>query len=212
MPYAGNEMLATTGPDGEKPNEVSDMLSYLSIGANDVEASAKFYDAVLLPLGYENDSRDEECSSYFLPGTRDRDNGPGTVHVGKPFDGKPATPGNGMTSHTQLGFVAGEPTRGVQEPEPHIPKDFMWHICATLSGTSSRCFTRVTSVKALSGGCHSSTTNDHLKSKRRRRPLKCEVSEKSGVYSRETLTSRTPVRFFSCLSELDVLPIVSWVN
>jgi catechol 2,3-dioxygenase-like lactoylglutathione lyase family enzyme len=72
------------------------MLSYLSIGANDVQASGKFYDAILLPLGYENDTRDEECSSYYLPGTKDRANGPGTVHVGKPFDGKTATPGNGM--------------------------------------------------------------------------------------------------------------------
>jgi catechol 2,3-dioxygenase-like lactoylglutathione lyase family enzyme len=126
MPYAGNEMLATTGPDGEKPNEVSDMLSYLSIGANDVEASAKFYDAVLLPLGYENDSRDEECSSYFLPGTRDRDNGPGTVHVGKPFDGKPATPGNGMMpafradsrNKVDLAYAAGLRSGGTDEGRP----------------------------------------------------------------------------------------------
>lgn len=71
------------------------MLSYLWIGANDVDASVAFYDSILLPLGYEKDPS-EDVSSYSLPGTVDRLNGPGTVHVGKPFDGGPATAGNGM--------------------------------------------------------------------------------------------------------------------
>ena len=71
------------------------MLSYLWIGANDVDASVAFYDSILLPLGYEQDYA-EGISSYSLPGIVDKLNGPGTVHVGKPFDGKPATPGNGM--------------------------------------------------------------------------------------------------------------------
>jgi catechol 2,3-dioxygenase-like lactoylglutathione lyase family enzyme len=71
------------------------MLSYLWIGANDVDVSVAFYDSILLPLGYEKD-HSEGVSSYSLPGTADKLNGPGTVHVGKPFDGKPATPGNGM--------------------------------------------------------------------------------------------------------------------
>jgi catechol 2,3-dioxygenase-like lactoylglutathione lyase family enzyme len=71
------------------------MLSYLSIGANDVERSARFYAAVLLPLGY--DEREVEGSIRFsLKGAADRDNGPGTVWVQKPFDGRPATVGNGM--------------------------------------------------------------------------------------------------------------------
>ncbi|QCI13233.1 VOC family protein [Pseudomonas putida] len=71
------------------------MLSYLWIGANDVNASTAFYDAILLPLGYTKDDS-EDVSSYALPNTPDKLNGPGTVHVGKPFDGGPATPANGM--------------------------------------------------------------------------------------------------------------------
>lgn len=71
------------------------MLSYLFIGANDIAASARFYDAILLPLGYEKESAEDQ-HSYSLPGTEDKSNGPGTVHVAKPFDGQRATVGNGM--------------------------------------------------------------------------------------------------------------------
>lgn len=71
------------------------MLDYLTIGANDVEASARFYDAVLLPLGYDKQA-DETHAQYALEGVADRDNGPGTVYVVRPFDGGHATPGNGM--------------------------------------------------------------------------------------------------------------------
>ena len=71
------------------------MLGYLTIGANDVDASARFYDALLLPLGYEKQVADG-YAQYSLEGVADRDNGPGTVYVMKPFDGGPATSGNGM--------------------------------------------------------------------------------------------------------------------
>lgn len=71
------------------------MLDYLTIGANDVELSARFYDALLLSLGYEKQAGDG-YAEYSLTGVADRDNGPGTVYVMKPFDGRPATPGNGM--------------------------------------------------------------------------------------------------------------------
>lgn len=71
------------------------MLSYLFIGANDIAASARFYDAILLPLGYEKESADDQ-HSYSLAGTEDKSNGPGTVHVARPFDGQRATAGNGM--------------------------------------------------------------------------------------------------------------------
>ncbi|VVO69538.1 hypothetical protein PS838_01225 [Pseudomonas fluorescens] len=71
------------------------MLSYLFIGANDVEASARFYDAILSPLGYEKD-RSEGQYCFFLPATTDKSNGRGSIHIARPFDGQPATPGNGM--------------------------------------------------------------------------------------------------------------------
>jgi len=71
------------------------MLSYLYIGANDVNASGRFYDAVLSPLGYETELADGQYC-FSLPGVADKSNGPGTVHVAEPFDGKPATAGNGV--------------------------------------------------------------------------------------------------------------------
>ena len=71
------------------------MLSYLFIGANDVEASARFYDAILSPLRYEKEqSEGQYC--FSLPETVDKSNGPGSIHIARPFDGQPATTGNGM--------------------------------------------------------------------------------------------------------------------
>jgi catechol 2,3-dioxygenase-like lactoylglutathione lyase family enzyme len=71
------------------------MLGYLMIGANDVAQSTRFYDAILLPLGYRKQEGDSYVQ-YSMEGVADRDNGPGTVYVMKPFDGGTATPGNGM--------------------------------------------------------------------------------------------------------------------
>lgn len=71
------------------------MLSYLVIGANDVAASARFYAAVLLPLGYEQ-IEEGTYAAFALKDTEDKENGPGTIWIEPPFDGKPATFGNGM--------------------------------------------------------------------------------------------------------------------
>lgn len=79
------------------------MLSYVYIGANDVEASGRFYDAVLAPLGYEKEFGDDQYC-FSLPEAEDKSNGPGTIHVAKPFDGQPANAGNGV----MLAFAAAE--------------------------------------------------------------------------------------------------------
>jgi hypothetical protein len=70
------------------------MLSYLTIGANDIQHSERFYSAILCPLGYE---RTEEPNAviYSLVGVPDRYNGPGAIYVKKPYDGRDATVGNG---------------------------------------------------------------------------------------------------------------------
>jgi catechol 2,3-dioxygenase-like lactoylglutathione lyase family enzyme len=77
------------------PCQEAIMLSYLYIGANDVEASGRFYDAVLSPLGYELEVAQEQYC-FSLPDVADKSNGPGTIHVAQPFDGQPATAGNGV--------------------------------------------------------------------------------------------------------------------
>jgi catechol 2,3-dioxygenase-like lactoylglutathione lyase family enzyme len=81
------------------------LLSYVTIGANDLTRSERFYSAVLEPLGYEKAIRPTGIA-YALPGFPDRYNGPGAVYVTKPYDGKEATVGNG----TMLAFRA--PTDG----------------------------------------------------------------------------------------------------
>ena len=70
------------------------------IGARDVEALARFYDAVLLPLGLERgpDSvAGPKGVCWRVPGRRHP-----TFDVQEPFDGAPASAGNG----TMLAFLA----------------------------------------------------------------------------------------------------------
>ena len=71
------------------------MFSHVMVGANDLEASKKFYDAVLGTLGIgpgviNNNSR------YFYRTPK------GSFSITKPLDGQPATPANGGT----IGFLA----------------------------------------------------------------------------------------------------------
>ena len=66
------------------------MFSHVMLGANDLEASKKFYDAVLNTLGMgpgviNNNSR------YFYRTPK------GSFSITKPLDGQPATPANGGT-------------------------------------------------------------------------------------------------------------------
>jgi len=81
------------------------LLSYVTIGANDLTRSERFYSAILEPLGYEKAVRPTTVI-YTLPDIPDRYNGPGAVYVTKPYDGDEATVGNG----TMLSFRA--PTDG----------------------------------------------------------------------------------------------------
>lgn len=67
------------------------MLTYLTIGANDLERSGRFYEAVLRPLGYTRSDSAEGIA--FAP---PRGSTAGTIYVVKPFDGRPATPANGL--------------------------------------------------------------------------------------------------------------------
>lgn len=64
------------------------MLSYVTVGANDLARSERFYTAVLAPLGY---GKKVEAAgiAFTLPG------GLGAVYVTKPYDGRAATVGNG---------------------------------------------------------------------------------------------------------------------
>ena len=76
------------------------MFAYLCLGANDLERSAKFYDATLGVLGYARCDTSAESESSWTGwigwGTYEK---AGAVQdalwICKPFDGAPATVGNG---------------------------------------------------------------------------------------------------------------------
>lgn len=66
------------------------MIAYVTIGADDMAAAQRFYDAVLIPLGFELSFYHGDLS-YAPPGNT----GPAEFYVKKPFNGAPAQPGNG---------------------------------------------------------------------------------------------------------------------
>lgn len=65
------------------------MIGYVTVGTNDLERAAKFYDAIAAEMGT---GRMMEFETYIAWGSMD---GPAGIAATKPFDGQPATVGNG---------------------------------------------------------------------------------------------------------------------
>lgn len=74
------------------------MFSHIMIGTNDVEASKRFYDAVLGALGHRPGVMDEKGRCFYRTER-------GVLALTQPIDGEPATHGNGST----IGFLARSP-------------------------------------------------------------------------------------------------------
>jgi catechol 2,3-dioxygenase-like lactoylglutathione lyase family enzyme len=74
------------------------MIGYITIGTKDGDASGKFYDAVFGAIGNERKFSDGGWVGYGPKGSDAND-----VFVCPPFDGQPATAGNGM----MIAFKAG---------------------------------------------------------------------------------------------------------
>ncbi|MGL4833918.1 MAG: VOC family protein [Shewanella sp.] len=66
------------------------MFSHIMIGANDVEKSKVFYDAILSVLGYPAGVMDAKGRCIYV-------NNGGVLAITKPINGEAATHGNGMT-------------------------------------------------------------------------------------------------------------------
>lgn len=73
------------------------MFSHVMVGVNDLEASRKFYDAVLGALDIPAGAADRH--RYFYRGPK------GTFAISTPINGEPACHGNGST----IGFAAASP-------------------------------------------------------------------------------------------------------
>ena len=66
------------------------MIGYVTVGTNDIASAARFYDAIAAEMGV---GRMMEFESFIAWGTA---NGPAGIAVTKPFDGGPASVGNGV--------------------------------------------------------------------------------------------------------------------
>ncbi|MBW2940926.1 VOC family protein [Zhongshania aquimaris] len=76
------------------------MFSHIMVGANDMNASKKFYDAILGALGYEPGVMDDKGRCFYFTES-------GIFAITSPIDGKPASHGNGST----VGFAAKDPAQ-----------------------------------------------------------------------------------------------------
>jgi catechol 2,3-dioxygenase-like lactoylglutathione lyase family enzyme len=74
------------------------MFSHVMIGADDIQASKRFYDAVLKALGVPPGREDDRGRVFWM--TKQ-----GVFAITKPIDGQPASCGNGST----VGFAAASP-------------------------------------------------------------------------------------------------------
>lgn len=70
------------------------MMSYVTVGADDLDAAKRFYDALLLDIGY-GVSTGPEGLSYVLPVAEGATHVPPDFYVKPTFDGGPASAGNG---------------------------------------------------------------------------------------------------------------------
>lgn len=66
------------------------MIGYVTVGTNDLARGAKFYDAIAQELGVGRMYETETYIAWGKPG------GGAGIGLARPFDGKPATVGNGV--------------------------------------------------------------------------------------------------------------------
>jgi catechol 2,3-dioxygenase-like lactoylglutathione lyase family enzyme len=66
------------------------MFSHIMVGANNIEESKAFYDAVLGAIGYKSGVIDPKGRCFYVTSS-------GIFSISIPIDGEPASPGNGST-------------------------------------------------------------------------------------------------------------------
>ena len=88
------------------------MFSHIMVGADDVAASKKFYDATLGALGLAPGSTDDKGRVFYMTPT-------GVLAISKPIDGGAASCANGST----IGFAAKSPEAADA-----------WHAAGTANG------------------------------------------------------------------------------
>jgi catechol 2,3-dioxygenase-like lactoylglutathione lyase family enzyme len=77
------------------------MFSHVMLGANDIQESKKFYDAILGALGYDEGTIDPKGRCFYFTKA-------GILGLSVPINGEPACHGNGST----LGFAVESEEQG----------------------------------------------------------------------------------------------------
>jgi predicted lactoylglutathione lyase len=77
-------------PSPINPKTEKKMIGYVTLGTNDLKRAAAFYDAIAKEVGVGRMMDNETFIAWGKPG------GGAGVGLTKPFDGKPATVGNGV--------------------------------------------------------------------------------------------------------------------
>ena len=77
------------------------MFSHIMVGANDIQESKAFYDAVLGTLGCDPGFIDDKGRCFYITDT-------GIFSISKPINDEPASAGNGST----IGFAVSDSAQG----------------------------------------------------------------------------------------------------
>jgi len=106
------------------------MFSHIVLGADDIPAAKKFYDAIFKALGRGEGNETPDGSRVVYHGES------GILMITKPFDGEPATHANGGTigltapspeavdAFFTAGLAAGGSDEGGPGPRPAIPGSY----------------------------------------------------------------------------------------
>ena len=125
------------------------MIGYMTLGTNDLPRAAKFYDAILTALGRQR-MMGSEADGFIAWGEAGGGAGLGLT---KPFDGKPATVGNGVMAALacespaqvdeiyKLALSLGAKDEGAPGPRPNCPPGFHAGYFRDLDGNKLNVFT-----------------------------------------------------------------------
>jgi catechol 2,3-dioxygenase-like lactoylglutathione lyase family enzyme len=114
---------------------MQETLLYITLGTNDLTVAARFYDAALAPLGFVRRATEATELGYGLPQDRRT-----RIWITLPFDGKPATVGNGsmpafvapsqeaVRAFHQAALAAGGTDEGAPGLRPYGPQFFAAYV------------------------------------------------------------------------------------
>lgn len=114
---------------------MAETFLYLTLGTTDLARAARFYDATLAPLGLVRRATEETEVGYGLPDDRRT-----RIWITLPFDGQPATAGNGtmpalvapstsaVTAFHRAALAHGGTDEGAPGLRPHGPAFFAAYV------------------------------------------------------------------------------------